>query len=93
MRLEGGAPSRFARRCDCAHARMKLGGDTDTLACITGAVAEAIHGIPAEVADAARSHLTDDLLAVLTRFELATDGIGRTWKVSGGDGPTDARRV
>jgi ADP-ribosylglycohydrolase len=46
-----------------------LGGDTDTLACITGAIAEAVHGIPAELADAARSHLTDDLLAVLTRFE------------------------
>jgi ADP-ribosyl-[dinitrogen reductase] hydrolase len=49
-----------------------LGGDTDTLACITGAVAEAIHGIPAEVADAARSYLTEDLMAVLTGFELAT---------------------
>jgi ADP-ribosylglycohydrolase len=46
--------------------------DTDTLACITGAVTEAIHGIPAEVADAARSYLTEDLMAVLTGFELAT---------------------
>jgi ADP-ribosyl-[dinitrogen reductase] hydrolase len=39
-----------------------LGGDADTLACITGAVAEAIHGVPPEIAERAR--LTDDLLAV-----------------------------
>lgn len=46
-----------------------LGGDTDTLACITGAVAEAIHGLPAEIAETARLHLTKDLRTVLERFE------------------------
>jgi ADP-ribosyl-[dinitrogen reductase] hydrolase len=46
-----------------------LGGDADTLACITGAVAEAIHGVPPEIAERARARLTDDLLAVLDRFE------------------------
>src|SRR6266536_27653 len=46
-----------------------LGGDTDTLACITGAVAEAIHGIPAEISTATRNYLTEDLRAVLNRFE------------------------
>lgn len=45
-----------------------LGGDADTLACIAGAVAEAMHGVPAEIADAARRYLTEDLLAVLERF-------------------------
>jgi ADP-ribosyl-[dinitrogen reductase] hydrolase len=45
-----------------------LGGDADTLACITGAVAEAIHGLPPEIAERARARLTDDLLAVLDRF-------------------------
>jgi len=48
-----------------------LGGDTDTLACIAGAVAEALHGLPVDAAAAARSHLTDDLRAVLARFEAA----------------------
>lgn len=48
-----------------------LGGDTDTLACITGAVAEAIHGLPNDIAKAARSYLTEDLDAALTRFEAA----------------------
>ncbi|MFD1510673.1 ADP-ribosylglycohydrolase family protein [Lacimonas salitolerans] len=48
-----------------------LGGDTDTLACITGAVAEAIHGVPEPITDRARGLLTDDLRAVLDRFEQA----------------------
>lgn len=48
-----------------------LGGDADTLACIAGAVAEAVHGLPADIADTARSYLTDDLRAVLARFEAA----------------------
>jgi ADP-ribosylglycohydrolase len=48
-----------------------LGGDTDTLACIAGAVAEAMHGLPADIANRARGYLTDDLRAVLERFEAA----------------------
>jgi ADP-ribosylglycohydrolase len=48
-----------------------LGGDTDTLACIAGAVAEAVHGLRREIADAARAYLTDDLRMILERFELA----------------------
>lgn len=48
-----------------------LGGDTDTLACIAGAVAEAIHGVPAEIAKRARACLTEDLRRVLDDFERA----------------------
>lgn len=48
-----------------------LGGDTDTLACITGAVAEALHGLPSAIAETARRHLTDDLRTTLERFEAA----------------------
>ena len=51
-----------------------LGGDTDTLACIAGAVAEAIHGLRREIADSARAYLTDDLRIILERFELAVRG-------------------
>ncbi|MCC8969332.1 MULTISPECIES: ADP-ribosylglycohydrolase family protein [Bradyrhizobium] len=46
-----------------------LGGDADTLACITGAVAGALHGLPNHVAEQARAHLTDDLRRVVARFE------------------------
>lgn len=48
-----------------------LGGDTDTLACIAGAVAEALHGLPAAIAAAARRYLTANLRQVLERFEAA----------------------
>lgn len=47
-----------------------LGGDTDTLACIAGAVAEALHGLPPMVADTARSYLTEDLRNTLEMFEV-----------------------
>ncbi|MEI4231424.1 ADP-ribosylglycohydrolase family protein [Roseovarius sp. D22-M7] len=46
-----------------------LGGDTDTLACIAGAVAEARHGVPADIAECARDFLTHDLRASLARFD------------------------
>lgn len=48
---------------------IRLGGDTDTLACIAGSVAEAIHGVPAEIAAQARAYLPEDLRAVLDRFD------------------------
>jgi ADP-ribosylglycohydrolase len=48
-----------------------LGGDTDTVACMAGAVAQAIHGLPDDIADRARGYLTEDLLEVLRRFEQA----------------------
>jgi ADP-ribosyl-[dinitrogen reductase] hydrolase len=48
-----------------------LGGDTDTLACIAGAVAEAIHGVPADIAAQAKGLLTADLADVLARAQAA----------------------
>lgn len=50
------------------------GGDTDTTACITGGVAEVLHGLPDAIAQAARSRLTPDLTAVLDRFGTAVNG-------------------
>ena len=57
-----------ADREEAVRSAVCLGGDTDTLACITGAVAEAIHGVPGPIADQARGRLTNDLRAVLDRF-------------------------
>ena len=54
---------------DAVRRAVGLGGDTDTLACIAGAVAEALHGVPRPIAERARADLTDDLRAVLARFE------------------------
>ena len=45
-----------------------LGGDSDTIACIAGGLAETLFGVPVAIADQARSHLTPDLCDVLDRF-------------------------
>lgn len=50
---------------------ISLGGDTDTLGCICGAVAEAAHGVPDDIAEAAGACLTQDLLDVLHRASSA----------------------
>ncbi len=49
---------------------VSLGGDSDTLACITGSVAEAFYGgVPAAIAEATLARLTPEMLGVLERFE------------------------
>jgi ADP-ribosylglycohydrolase len=53
------------------------GGDTDTLACVTGAVAEPLHGLPSPIAAAARRHLTPDLVEILDRATAAVAAPGR----------------
>ena len=47
------------------------GGDTDTLACIAGSVAEAMHGLPPWAGEAAKLYLTEDLTIIVERFEAA----------------------
>jgi ADP-ribosylglycohydrolase len=48
---------------------VSLGGDTDTMACIAGAIAEAHYGgVPDSIANAVRSRLPEDLLDVVDRF-------------------------
>jgi ADP-ribosylglycohydrolase len=53
---------------DAVRNAVSLGGDSDTLACITGGIAEALHGVPAEIAERARSYLDDHLQSVVDRF-------------------------
>ena len=54
---------------DAVRLAISLGGDADTLGCITGGIAEAFYGgIPADIARCARERLDDRLLLVLTRF-------------------------
>src|SRR5262249_57505486 len=67
----GTVPPAFAAVFECpdwesaVRTAVCLGGDGDTLACIAGAVAEAVHGLPDDVAKWAPAHLTHDLLPVL----------------------------
>lgn len=47
---------------------ISLGGDSDTLACIAGAIAEAYYGVPNEIAAFATSFLDEDLMEVVQEF-------------------------
>ena len=55
---------------DAIRNAVSLGGDTDTIACITGSIAEAFYGIPAEIAAEGKRRLPDDMLEMLDKFEL-----------------------
>ena len=48
-----------------------LGGDSDTLAAITGSIAEAFYGVPEELRYECRKRLTPELAAILRRWESA----------------------
>ena len=48
---------------------MYIGGDTDTLGAIAGAIAEAFWGIPDEITRRLPDYLTKSLMDVVTRFE------------------------
>ena len=47
---------------------VSLGGDSDTLACITGGIAEAFYGIPDNFKSFVNDFLTDDLKTILDDF-------------------------
>jgi len=49
---------------DAIRNAISIGGDSDTLAAITGAVAEAYYGVPVEHKEKALSYLTDELRSI-----------------------------
>ena len=54
---------------DAIRLAVSLGGDSDTLACITGGIAEAYYGgVPLEIAAQALSLLPDKLIGVIAQF-------------------------
>ena len=54
---------------DAVRNAISIGGDSDTLAAITGAVAEAYYGIPDELRKTALSYLDERLSDITARFE------------------------
>ena len=56
---------------DAIRNAVSIGGDSDTIACIAGSIAEALYGLPDDIADTARSYLNDEFLEILNRFEKA----------------------
>jgi ADP-ribosylglycohydrolase len=54
---------------DAVRNAVSLGGDSDTLACITGGIAEAFYGgVPDDIREEARKRLTPDLLEIVDDF-------------------------
>lgn len=58
---------------DSIRTAVSLGGDCDTLTCITGSIAEAFYGIPNEIAETGRNRLDDEMILVLDRFIKAVE--------------------
>ena len=56
---------------DALRTAVSLGGDSDTLAAITGSIAEAFYGVPEELRQECRKRLTPKLAAILRRWESA----------------------
>lgn len=54
---------------DCIRNAISIGGDSDTLACITGSIAEAYYGIPKELYDKGLEYLTPHFKNVVREFE------------------------
>lgn len=54
---------------DAIRNAVSLGGDTDTLAAITGSIAEAFFGIPEELKNECRSRVPEEFLEILDEFE------------------------
>lgn len=53
---------------DAIRKAVSLGGDSDTIACICGGIAEAYYGMPKKIADEARSRLDPFLLEALEKW-------------------------
>ena len=54
---------------DVIRTAVSLGGDCDTLTCIAGGMAEAMYGIPEDMANECKKRLPKDMLAVVERFD------------------------
>lgn len=54
---------------DAVRNAISIGGDSDTIGCITGAIAEALFGIPERLCNQAQRYLPPELLTVVNKFE------------------------
>lgn len=64
----------FLESCDFEDAlrtAVSIGGDSDTLAAITGSIAEAFYGVPEELRQECRQRLPPELAEILIEWEKA----------------------
>jgi ADP-ribosylglycohydrolase len=55
---------------DAIRKAISMGGDSDTIACITGGIAEAFFGIPDDIAAKGRSYLPVEFLQIIDDFHM-----------------------
>ena len=53
---------------DAIRNAISIGGDSDTVACITGGIAEAMYGLPIEIMEQARSYLPEEMIEIVDRY-------------------------
>ena len=54
---------------DAIRNAISIGGDSDTIAAITGGIAEAHYGVPDAIKEAALPYLPQDMREILGKFE------------------------
>jgi ADP-ribosylglycohydrolase len=54
---------------DCIRNAISIGGDSDTIGCITGSIAEAFYGIPDAIGKIALGYLPEEFITTITEFE------------------------
>lgn len=60
---------------DAIRKAISLGGDSDTIACITGGIAEAFYGgVPEEIAEKGRNYLPDEFVRIVEDFREWCEG-------------------
>lgn len=48
---------------------ISIGGDSDTIGCITGSIAEAYFGVPADLRNSAMNYLQEEFQSIISEFE------------------------
>lgn len=48
---------------------ISIGGDSDTIGCITGSIAEAYFGVPADLRNSAKNYLPEEFQSIISEFE------------------------
>ena len=54
---------------DTVRNAISIGGDSDTIGCITGGIAEALFGIPEDIRQCGMNYLPKELASIVEEFE------------------------
>ena len=65
---------------DAIRNAISIGGDSDTLAAITGSIAEAYYGIPTDIREKAKTYLDQRLLSIVDDFEITYGTYEDKWE-------------